>query len=188
MGAVILGGTLLDEFNINYLVVDLLGHVSTILITSDDRRYRQDFAPRRTPYSNNYTEITCDMLQSIEEWEKIKNDKKGRIKFKNWKPYEHVVDNIHIANPEKQIQSQMLYNQGNVLYNKKDYLKSVISYQKAIDFNPHHVEAYYNLGLTFKTLGMYQDSISAYKKFIQFAGKEYEYRVNIAEERIIELE
>ena len=43
LGAALLGGTFLEELDISYLAVDLPGHVSTILITSDGKWYRQDF-------------------------------------------------------------------------------------------------------------------------------------------------
>ena len=43
--AALLGGLLLEELDIQYLAVDLPLHISTILITSDGKWYRQDFTP-----------------------------------------------------------------------------------------------------------------------------------------------
>lgn len=43
LGSALLGGTFLEELDISYLAVDLPDHVSTILITSDGKWYRQDF-------------------------------------------------------------------------------------------------------------------------------------------------
>ena len=45
VGAVLLGGLLLEELDIQYLAVDLPLHTSTILVTSDGKWYRQDFTP-----------------------------------------------------------------------------------------------------------------------------------------------
>ena len=45
LGASLLGGGLLDAVGIKYWHIDLPGHVSTMLVTSDDKVYWQDFTP-----------------------------------------------------------------------------------------------------------------------------------------------
>ena len=169
LGAALLGGLLLEELDIQYLAVDLPLHTSTILITSDGKWYRQDFTPWTTDEERNYTKITPALLENKQERKKLQKGKEGILIFKNWNPYEHIKDQLHIyvAIPEKLLQSTILNNIGSTFFEKKDFSKSEKFYKKALQVEENDAHAHNNLGNVYDQLGKHKKAIEAYQNALK---------------------
>ncbi len=169
VGAALLGGLLLEELDIQYLAVDLPLHTSTILVTSDGKWYRQDFTPCTTDKERNYTEITPALLENKQERKKLQEKKEGILIFKNWNPYEHIKDQLHIyvASPEKQLQSSILNSIGSTFFEKKDFSKSEKIYEKALQVEENDAHAHNNLGNAYDQLGKNKKAIEAYQNALK---------------------
>lgn len=164
-----LGGALLEELGIKYLAVSLPQHVSTVLTTSDGRRYRQDFTPRKTKLKENYTEIIPDMLENEKERVKIKNKKEGMLIFKKWNPYRFIPYqlNVYVTNPEIGIQNFLLDNTGVFLDMDEKFSLAEKSYQQALKLNSNHSFSYSNLGNFLLNSGRLEEGIEIYQKSLE---------------------
>lgn len=64
LGSAILGIGVLEELGINSFYTNLPGHIVTLLQTSDNKIYRQDFTPGTKNRRHNYREITLEMIEN----------------------------------------------------------------------------------------------------------------------------
>ncbi len=172
LGAALLGGTFLEELDIQYIAVDLPDHASTILITSDGKRYRQDFTSWAGRRTWNYTEITQEIVDNEQERIKIQDKKEGSLVL-NWNPYSKISDqlSIYIASPEKTFQSCIYLNQGAIFSNRKDTFKAKKSYKKSLQIQGNSAKAYNNLGVDLLKLWRYDEAIQYYQKAIELDSK-----------------
>ena len=168
LGAALLGGTFLEELDISYLAVNLPGHVSTILITSDGKWYRQDFTSWTAKMKRNYTEITPEIVENEQERIKLQEQKEGTLVL-NWKPWSKISDHlsIYISSPEKWLQSSIYNNQGISFSEGKDTFKAKKSFKKSLQVQGDNAQAYYNLGVNLRGLWRYDEEIQYYKKAIE---------------------
>jgi len=168
LGAALLGGTFLEELDISYLAVDLPGHVSTILITSDGKWYRQDFTSWTAKMKRNYTEITPEIVENEQERIKLQEQKEGTLVL-NWKPWSKISDHlsIYVSSPEKWLQSSIYNNQGIFFSEGKDTFKAKKSFKKSLQVQGDNARAYYNLGVNLRGLWRYDEEIQYYKKAIE---------------------
>ena len=168
LGSALLGGTFLEELDISYLAVDLPDHVSTILITSDGKWYRQDFTSWTAKIKRNYTEITPEIVENEQERIKLQEQKEGTLVL-NWNPYSKISDHlsIYISNPENTFQSLIYNNQGAIFSNSKDTFKAKKNYKKSLQVQVNSVKAYNNLGADLWRLWRYDEAIQYYKKAIE---------------------
>ena len=189
VGAVLLGGLLLEELDIQYLAVDLPLHTSTILVTSDGKWYRQDSTPWTTDEERNYTEITPALLENKQERTKLQEKKEGILVFKNWNPYEHIKDQLHIyvASPEKLLQSTILNNIGSTFFEKKDFSKSEKFYEKALQVEENDAHAHNNLGNVYDQLGKDKKAIEAYQNALKIISN-YSFPYNNLGNSLLKLE
>lgn len=189
LGAALLGGLLLEELDIQYLAVDLPLHTSTILITSDGKWYRQDFTPCTTDEERNYTKITPALLENKQERKKLQKKKEGILIFKNWNPYEHIKDQLHIyvASPEKLFQSTILNNIGSTFFEKKDFSKSEKFYEKALQVEENDAHAHNNLGNVYDQLGKHKKAIEAYQNALKIISN-YSFPYNNLGNSLLKLE
>ena len=168
LGSALLGGTFLEELDISYLAVDLPDHVSTILITSDGKWYRQDFTSWTAKTKRNYTEITPEIVENEQERIKFQEQREGALVL-NWNPYSKISDHlsIYISNPENTFQSLIYNNQGAIFSNSKDTFKAKKNYKKSLQVQVNSVKAYNNLGADLWRLWRYDEAIQYYKKAIE---------------------
>ncbi|MBA2611924.1 MAG: tetratricopeptide repeat protein [Bacteroidetes bacterium] len=64
-------------------------------------------------------------------------------------------------------EAQELFNQATILGDKQDYKNAEKLYLKALKADPKYVEAYDNLGLTYRRMGEYDKAIDNYKRSIE---------------------
>ena len=168
LGSALLGGTFLEELDISYLAVHLPDHVSTILITSDGKWYRQDFTSWTAKTKRNYTEITPEIVENEQERINLQEQREGALVL-NWNPYSKISDHlsIYISNPENTFQSLIYNNQGAIFSNSKDTFKAKKNYKKSLQVQVNSVKAYNNLGADLWRLWRYDEAIQYYKKAIE---------------------
>jgi len=70
------------------------------------------------------------------------------------------------------------FNEGNDLYNKKDYEKAIDFYKKAVNKNEHGACSYYNAGVCFIKLKDYDNAIIMLKKAL-ILQRESKYHFNL---------
>lgn len=70
------------------------------------------------------------------------------------------------------------FNEGNELYNKKDYTRAIDCYKKAVNTNEHEACSYYNAGVCFIKLKDYNNAIYMLKKAI-ILQRESKYHFNL---------
>ena len=169
LGSALLGGTFLEELDISYLAVDLPDHVSTILITSDGKWYRQDFTSWTAKRKRNYTEITSEIVENKQERIKLQEQKEGLLVL-NRNPYLKISHqlSIYVSSPEKIFQSLIYNNQGAIFSNRKDTFKAKKNYKKSLQIQGKSVKAYNNLGVDLWRLWRYDEAIQCYKKAIEW--------------------
>lgn len=71
------------------------------------------------------------------------------------------------------------FNEGNKLYNTKQYSKAIDLYKKSIEVNENEACAYYNSGVCFLKLKEYDNAIKMIKKAIEVQA-ESKYFFNLA--------
>ena len=148
LGSAILGGSMLEEVGIKYLVGNLPGHVVTILLTTDGKKYWQEFTPGSYKMKNNYFEIKQDMLEGDIAF----NVKKGsgqKITFKNLR-YRSGKLSLWTYPPDIGIQQIFYNNLGgdfSDLYRREE---AIGMYEKALDINPNHEYLYNNFYVIFQ--------------------------------------
>ncbi len=63
------------------------------------------------------------------------------------------------------------FNLGVQLYNQREFLKAIQSYQKVIELDSTYVEAYNNLGIIYQEMGDFDRAFGAYQKSIEINPK-----------------
>ncbi len=131
VGASMLGGGLLDEVGIKYLVADLPGHSTTVLITSDGKLYLQDFTPSAGFFIYNYKEITQSMVEKTIDLSRV-SESGALLQFKKWKPYERVTGKLQMTlfPPEIGLQCQIIYNIGDAFNELGRHKEAVACYKQ----------------------------------------------------------
>jgi tetratricopeptide (TPR) repeat protein len=61
-------------------------------------------------------------------------------------------------------QAQVFYRLGNLYFDSKKYDHAEYSYRRAIDHEADHINAHYNLGVTYKKMGRIDESMKLRKK------------------------
>jgi tetratricopeptide (TPR) repeat protein len=62
---------------------------------------------------------------------------------------------------------------GRSYYNSGRRTEELEKLKEAVRLDPRHVNAYYDLGLTYGDLGKYENAIDAYRQAIQIAPKDF---------------
>jgi tetratricopeptide (TPR) repeat protein len=67
-------------------------------------------------------------------------------------------------NPED---AEAYLKRGNAFYNRQQYVKAILDYNKAIEVNPDYTDAYNNRGIALNNLQRYEEAIKDYNKAIE---------------------
>lgn len=59
------------------------------------------------------------------------------------------------------------YNLGNIMFNKDEKQKAADAYKKAIEQNPQHADAHYQLGMTYVGLGKFKEAVAELEVFMK---------------------
>jgi len=167
VGSSILGGGLLDEVGIKYLHADLPEHSATVLITSDDKVYWQDFTPETEDFRENYTEISPDMVDEKMDLSYVPEGG-TTLHFKEWNPYSHIEGKlrVNLFHPEIGSQCYILNNTGNALFDLGRKEEAIEAFQQAISVDPKFASPYYGLGNALFDLGRKEEAIEAFQQAI----------------------
>jgi len=204
LGASMLGGALMQEVGLNYLVGGVPKHSILFLITSDNKvEWRDMLSPYiSTELNDNEIEgqnsdgspITINDILEFSKNPKsvsLTFDIKGeeyRKKFSWVKEGQRQF--VTIFKPDEGQQIQALNNIGYALVDLGLYKKAIKAYEKAINIDPEYIDIYNNLGIALSNLGRNEEAIEAYKIFVnQTVDKQkYDYFIKEAERKIAKLE
>ena len=205
VGASTLGGALMKEAGLNYLVGDVPEHSITVLVTADGKIFWYDMLGtlfngkeikdsdlRGTngggnqitvkdivDFSRNPSTSPGGMRMEIPSlWYRLNMGKLG--KFPN--PY------FTVFPPEYGQQEQILNNTGSALSDLGRHEEAVEAYRQAVAVDPKFAYPYYDLGNALSDLGRHEEAVEAYRKFIDLADKKKDdYWIKRAERIIAEL-
>jgi tetratricopeptide (TPR) repeat protein len=178
VGSSLLGGALLDEIGIKYLHADMPEHSATVLITSDGKKYWQDFTPSdHNPFS--YREITKEVLGGGVDLSKVDErnipEERFTINFKNFGA--NVEYKVKLYPPEIGLQLHILNNTGYALNKLGRNQEAVEAYREGINLDPQAPDLYNGLGNALRDLGRNQEAVEAYQEAISI-DPQYVYAYN----------
>jgi tetratricopeptide (TPR) repeat protein len=71
----------------------------------------------------------------------------------------------------KQQQAMVYYQTGNDLLKKREYVKAIISFKKAIGLAPYYFKAYSNLGVAYKNAGLFKEAENIFNQALKIKPK-----------------
>ena len=173
VGASTLGGALMREAGLNYLLGDLPGHSILFLITNDGHVEWRDM-------------LNCGFNKDLTD-EIILGSKKNGLPLtvadivafsKKPTPQGLMFDlnrnkitwgkggqgrHVTVFEPEYGQQIQILNNMGNTLYNLGRYNEAVEAFRLSIAVNPKYAYPYCGLAVTLNSLGRYKEAVEAFR-------------------------
>lgn len=177
VGASTLGGALLSEVGINYLVGHVPHHSITVLVTSDGKLMWQDML---NPRLNE--ELTDEMIggeknaaplkvADIVEYSKhpsegslmfdiISENYQDKIRSKGERQY------LAVSPPVVGQQMSILHNTGNALRELDRPEEAIEAYRQAIAIDPNHPYPYFALGKVLRSLGRLKEAIEVYRQAV----------------------
>jgi tetratricopeptide (TPR) repeat protein len=186
VGASILGGALMKEVGLNYLVGDVPRHSILFLVTSDGRvEWRDMLYP---PSSKEY--LTNKIIKGQREDGKpltvkdivafSKKPKPTGLRFDINSPMyreklkwvkENQRQYVTVFGPEYGQYVQLLNNTGIALLSLGRHEEALEAYRQAIKLDPKYISPYNNLGNVLRFLGRDEEAIKAYQKAISIDPK-----------------
>lgn len=152
VGATVVGGALLRDAGINYLVGSMPNHSFTFLVTSDDRVYDQDFL---SPPDGN-SELKNDKIRSdLVSYSRSSNDDG------------FVFGEFSATHPDKGEQVQILDNYGIGLADSGQTELAIEFFKRSIALDKNNVIGYRYLGLEYKKLNNYEEARKMFEKTIE---------------------
>lgn len=82
--------------------------------------------------------------------------------------------------------AQIYFRLGNIYYDQKDLDRAEYAYRRAIDHDPHHVNAHHNLSVACRRQGKVAESIKLYKLANKIA-RQHPDKVRLTDEQIVSL-
>jgi len=180
VGASTLGGALMKEAGLRYLVGFVPEHSILFLITEDGHVEWRDML--NVAFNENLTDgmivgktqdglplTVADItafshnpkpeglmfdIESSKYQEKLRWVKEGQRQF------------VAIFEPEYGQQAQVLCNTGNALVTLGRHKEAIEAYQQAVAIDPKQTYAYYGLGNALDTLGRHKEAIEAYQQAV----------------------
>ncbi len=167
VGATMLGGALLKEAGINYLVAGKTQHSLTLLVTTDEKVYIQDFLNTQRP------ELTDALLLPIRKGEKP-------LTIKDIIDYSHTNDGdgltfflnasmgkekgpifFNLSHPGIGDQAQVVGNLGYTLYRAKRYDEAIDLFERSIVLNKNNSEMHVNISDSYLKLKENEKALKA---------------------------
>ena len=201
VGASSLGGSLMKEIGLRYLVGDTPDHSFLFLVTSDGQVQYRDMLD----FSENIF-LTDEMIEGRKDGKPITvanivefsfhPDSKGFVFYINEATHHKQLNSVEkrkklsitVLEPEYGQQAQILYNIGFILHNLDRQEEAIEAYRQAIAIYPNYAFAYYNLGRVLYDLDRQEEAIEAYKIFISMADNKTDtHYINLAKSYIKDL-
>lgn len=169
VGASVLGGVLLDEVGIKYLVGHIGSHVFLVTATSDGKVYWQDMQDGKEAPELNNEELTTEKIegQNIEEVSAFANNPqiKGMtlfVKKEHWKNKA-----LTLLPPEFGLELNVLINTGFGLGNSGKNRESIQVLEVAKQKDPGNPDIYLGLSRAYKNLKLYPEAIDSCNKALE---------------------
>ncbi len=184
VGASMLGGALMKEAGLNYLVGQIPGHSILLLVMSDERVEWRDML--HTSFNEHITDEMISgqrkdgkplTVNDIVEFSQ-KPGSESLIFDNNPKKLRYQLycfnkghQRINIFEPEYGQQIQVLNNTGYTLNSLGRYEEAIEAYRQAIEIDPKYADPYFNLGINLHHLYRYEEAIEAYRQAIEIDPK-----------------
>lgn len=183
VGASILGGAFLDELGIKYLNVSIPNHSTTILLTSNNEAYWQDFTPPLSTDTFNYTKVK--VVNSITD-EEINLQDFLDTRFKNSEFVNIYIDGFRypipaqLYKPEIGLQIQLLSNKAAMLNELGRFEEAVQVCKRGISIDYQYPFLYNNLGNSLNDLGRFEEAVKVYKQGINIDPEDVDLYYNLS--------
>lgn len=183
VGATILGGLMMREAGLTYLIALLEDHVVLLLITSKGSAEWRDMLDP----PNEVFELTDGIIEGKKEDGTPITVKDIVGLAENPKP-EGLSFKIKIRNRELRVtifepkysqQVMVLNNLGGKFSKAGLFREAIETYKAALDFNPYNSLLYYNLGCVLSRLGRYKEAIKAFQRAIDLDSENPRYYNNL---------
>ncbi|MEK7068949.1 MAG: tetratricopeptide repeat protein [Patescibacteria group bacterium] len=180
VGASVLGGALMKEAGLNYLVGDVPRHSILFLVTSDGRvewrdmhhaSFNEDLTDeeivgrRKDGEPLTVADIVAFSQKSRSEGLMFDIDNSKYREKLSWVK-EGQRQCVTVFEPEYGQQIQILNNIGSTLYNLGRPGEAVKAYRQAIDLDPKIAYPYNGLGSALDDLGRHKEAVEAYRQAI----------------------
>lgn len=176
LGASMLGGALMQEVGLNYLVGRVRDHSILFLITSDDKiEWRDMLKPKSNTLLNNEeiegqkNDGSSITVGDILEFSKNLKSKSLTFSIKGEgyrKKFPWIKEGqrqfVNIFKPEEGQQIEVLNSLGGIFCNLKRYKEAVEIFRQAIVVDPNYAYSYKGLGSALLNLGHKDEAIKAY--------------------------
>ncbi len=176
VGASVLGGALLDNVGIKYLVGNIGDHVLLIVITNDNRVLWQDMQDGKERPELANKELTAEKIEGktangenitpadiIAFADHPNNNGLGfHVKKERWE------DKLMIVSPpESGLEAQLLINTGFPLGNAGRNREAIEILEIAAQKAPGNPDVYQGLARAYKNLGLYGKAVNVFKKALE---------------------
>jgi len=167
VGASILGGTLMEEIGLNYLVATLPQHSTLLLITSDQHAEWYDML------TNYTTELTNEMIYSDKNAEKVtvkdiinfSKDSKSQVINFNVNS-DDMATPISLLKPKNGQQFQLLNNTGRILIDMDQDGEAIEAFHQASLINDNHYMTHIGMGAALFNISRREKDQLEKKKYI----------------------
>lgn len=176
-GASMVGGVLLSELGISYLVADYPNHASLFVVTSTGQVESIDMIGTIDNFALNDDAITginsagSDIaVNDVVEFSRdpsrqsLKFDLSSDSYNNFLANFKHRKSPVTVYKPEVGLRLFVLNALGNRLRNNKRHSEAVNCFREAISLDPSYAGSYLNLGATFSILGRTQEAYNSFKK------------------------
>ena len=175
LGASILGGSLMSEAGLKYLVGGLPGHALLFLVTTDGQVEWRDMQNLDTFFLSNQAihgknKNNADLaIEDIVDFEK--NPTMEGLQF-GIRTRDAAIGKkqeilVRMWGPEHGQKIQLLNNVGAILHDLGRYQEAIEAYNAVITTNPNWSMVYHNLGGALRKLNRNEEAIEAYRKAIE---------------------
>ncbi len=161
-----------------------------------------EFNPRDFLAYNNrgmtYAQVKGDYAKAISDFNKALDinpryaeayNNRGNTYAIGKGEYDHAISDYNKAIEFNPNYVDAYNNRGNIYaQGKGEYIKAIPDYAKAIEINPTGAQTYFNMAIAYEKVGRKKEAIEAYKAFIRYAPAASAQDVDLARQKIMELE
>ena len=174
VGASILGGALLEEAGIDYLVAQLPEHSLLLVVTSDNKllwRDMQSSEPNHELKEGIMLPIDGQVPPTLDSISSVVKTSKGSVSFRHKGSMLRGVSKntpITLLPPKSGQECQVWGNFGNYLSDSEDYQLSIKAIEKALAIDPNDFGLWSAIGNNLIGLKNYPGAIEAYHRVLAF--------------------
>lgn len=122
-------------------------------------------------------------LTEAERAQKVKEALEQAEKLRREKRYDEGIDLLIEALKYGIEKAQIYFRLGNLYFDTRKLEHAEYAYRRAINFDPKHINAHYNLGVVYKKQGRISESVKV-RKLASALARRYPERLQLSQEQI----